>query len=596
VGDFQPNATIIADSISPLGSRLTTIEVTLHRYMLPELNTHRVFCLAGDMMLEFDLPAGQRKGEGRRVHRMRLDDFVDKWQGGARRFAARRKQPYDVSWIDPVREYTAREIAAKLGMAGQHNVNNACRAGDLVARKDGRTWIASGQAVLNWRAGTPTDTRYDIRARLRTMHIRQLDELTKQIVTSRVTNAVFTGEKEIFEVVLADGKRVAGSRDHRVFTAEGWKTIEQLDHDSLVYVRKYGTPIDERRDALRLKKIHGRWRSVWQRQIGRQLAAADSLCRWCRAQPGKDVHHLISVHIAPELAFEPTNVTLLCPPCHTTAHSAQGWQGGSHLYGMLVPVQSVYSRGIEPTYDLEIAGEFPNFLANGVVVHNSRNSASSRAIPFATMLRKLATQPAFPVSWPTEAKGMQGGPNLTDPDIVKARHIWLEALDNAVTAAEKLHQLGVHKSIVNRLLEPFLAHTVIVSATDWQGFWDQRCSPLAQPDIQAAADAMFHAHQASTPEPTQFGGWHLPYVTPAERTTLGDVAARQVSAARCARVSYLTHDGRRSPDADIALYWRLVNATPPHASPLEHVATPALNGTGNFTGWKQLRHLVLGAS
>jgi hypothetical protein len=61
-------------------------------------------------------------------------------------------------------------------------------------------------------------------------------------------------------------------------------------------------------------------------------------------------------------------------------------------------------------------------------------------------------------------------------------------------------------------------------------------------------------------------------------------------------VSYLTHDGKRDPQADFALFDRLVSARPMHASPLEHVATPeqdwSVTTPGNFRGWLQLRHMV----
>jgi hypothetical protein len=72
---------------------------------------------------------------------------------------------------------------------------------------------------------------------------------------------------------------------------------------------------------------------------------------------------------------------------------------------------------------------------------------------------------------------------------------------------------------------------------------------------------------------------------------------RRVSAARCGRVSYLTQDGRRDLDEDLKLYDRFVTADPPHASPLEHVATPApaadSRQLGNLRGWLQLRHVAL---
>lgn len=231
----------------------------------------------------------------------------------------------------------------------------------------------------------------------------------------------------------------------------------------------------------------------------------------------------------------------------------------------------------------------------------SRNSASSRAIPVARTMARVADTPAVPLSWPSERAGMQGGGDLPDDVAARARAGWLAARDAAVTHAEHLTTLGVHKSVTNRLLEPFLTHTVIVSATDWDGFWAQRLSPLAQPEIRAAAEAMRAAYDASTPQTVYAGEWHLPYITDADRDDLTADVLRKVSAARCARVSYLTHDGQRDHRADVDLYHRLVAADPPHASPLEHVATPLASSLAhqwtpsNFTGWLQLRHLTLGA-
>ena len=42
-GPSRPEARIVLDSISPAGDRLTTMEVRMHRFVLAEFNTHRVF-------------------------------------------------------------------------------------------------------------------------------------------------------------------------------------------------------------------------------------------------------------------------------------------------------------------------------------------------------------------------------------------------------------------------------------------------------------------------------------------------------------------------------------------------------------------------
>lgn len=224
----------------------------------------------------------------------------------------------------------------------------------------------------------------------------------------------------------------------------------------------------------------------------------------------------------------------------------------------------------------------------------SRNSASSRAIPVRKVIDRMLETNVFPAEWVTEQKGMQGGEQLPRRSENTAREIWLDARAAAISNAKKLADLGVHKSIVNRILEPFMSHTVIVTSTAWRGFFDQRCSRLAQAEIRLAAEAMRDARKNSHPELVRAGQWHLPYTTADERFSLDLATLKKISAARCARVSYLTHAGTRDLNADIDLYDRLVAETPPHVSPLEHVATPAVStAPGNLVGWRQLRHEAL---
>lgn len=235
----------------------------------------------------------------------------------------------------------------------------------------------------------------------------------------------------------------------------------------------------------------------------------------------------------------------------------------------------------------------------------SRNSASSRAIPYAKMRAKVLEQLAYPVSWPAEQRGMQGGEELGEHKTQASQALWTSAAKAAVDYADQLHGIGLHKSLCNRLLEPFLPHTIIVSATDWKGFWDQRCHSDAQPEIRALADAMRVAYEDSEPISLVPGDWHLPLIQNDEWDQDTDIL-KKVSVARCARVSYLTHDGKRSILEDVRLHNMLAEHKPAHASPFEHVATPhsgirKFGGAwlpdddeprGNFRGWHQLRHIL----
>lgn len=270
---------------------------------------------------------------------------------------------------------------------------------------------------------------------------------------------------------------------------------------------------------------------------------------------------------------------------------AEPAEGAPTVPSATVVADSVSPEGVRVT-TIEVT--LHRFVLAELNTHRvfSRNSASSRAIPIGKQIARVETDPAMPVEFGANQRGMQAGAPLEGEEEKAAIDAWLRARDAAVDAVRVLDDLGVHKQVANRILEPFMWHTVIVTATDWDGFWHQRCSPLAQPEIRVAAEAMREVFDASTPRAMAAGEWHTPYVRDDE-LDLDERTKRRISAARCARVSYLTHDGRRDLSADEELYQRLVTADPPHWSPLEHVATPAGDGEavlGNLRGWHQLRH------
>lgn len=239
----------------------------------------------------------------------------------------------------------------------------------------------------------------------------------------------------------------------------------------------------------------------------------------------------------------------------------------------------------------------------------SRNSASSRAIPVKTQLERIEASPAFPISWPFEKPGMQGGGELEGKDLAEAQALFTEVhafVMNAVKTYVDDHpeiEHRLHKSVLNRLLEPFMWHTVVITSTEWDNFFGLRCSPLAQPEIRRAAELIKVAYDASTPVKrsefsinNEFASWHLPYITLIERASLPLRDLQKISVARCARVSSLHAGDARDYEQDYRLVDSLTSAFPPHASPLEHVAVPcddaAHHEHANFEGWHQLRHFA----
>ncbi len=245
----------------------------------------------------------------------------------------------------------------------------------------------------------------------------------------------------------------------------------------------------------------------------------------------------------------------------------------------------------ELTYPRQIHGEL---LTHGMI---RRNSASSRAIPAKKLRERTLAEPAMPAVWGANEKGMQASTEVEDQ--ITAGNWWLRAMKSAAEFHAEGEQLGLHKQIVNRVIEPWMLITVIATATDWANFFYLRKHHAAEPNFQRLAAIMWELFHCSLPEQLSPGEWHLPFIGTQDRAWAESTDdLKKISTGRCARVSYLTHDGKRDPDEDITLHDRLLGSlTDPdsrfHASPFEHpcMALDSRERIGPYEGWKQYRKL-----
>lgn len=267
---------------------------------------------------------------------------------------------------------------------------------------------------------------------------------------------------------------------------------------------------------------------------------------------------------------------------------------------------------------------YPRFIHGELMTHRmfSRNAASSRAIPIDKVIELLQTNPAMPVHWGKNQTGMQA--NTEIDNIEGAKQLWLAARDSAINHAIVMRDMGLHKQIVNRVLEPFQLIKTIVTATEYNNWFWLRDHADAQPEIKELAQKMNEAYNESA----KFGlvelledEWHVPYVNTQRSITDGTLfyldendnyitleEARIISASCCAQVSYRKNDG--SLEKAQVVFDRLINSVPVHASPVEHIATPIVNNeefsiegithldnrgqlwSGNLRGWVQYRQLI----
>lgn len=251
---------------------------------------------------------------------------------------------------------------------------------------------------------------------------------------------------------------------------------------------------------------------------------------------------------------------------------------------------------------------FPRFILAEVNTHRvlSRNYRSSRAVPVEKLIAEVERSPFVPLAFGKNRPGMQANDVLDERQAMRAEDAWRHAAQLAVQQATELKDLGVHKQLANRVIEPFLYVHDVISATEWDNFFALRCHKDAQPEFQELAEKIrdaitrhepilrpFDPYVPSTSPDHLKVSWHLPYVTDEEREFEPLETLRIKSAARCAWVSYTPFDQSKETTYQKCLrtYEKLMS-TPMHASPFEHVATPGNTHPNNFVGWSQWRHFL----
>lgn len=271
---------------------------------------------------------------------------------------------------------------------------------------------------------------------------------------------------------------------------------------------------------------------------------------------------------------------------------------------------------------------FPRFILAELNTHRmfSKNSASSRAIPFRKLIAAVETDPFIPIAYQKEHIGMQGTEYFSKAESEVITSAWLHARDSAVKHANDLGgRIFVTKQLVNRLLEPFLWHTVILTTgkEGLENFFELRCPQYeveetkercrsrfdykcavgvrsgefqypvitdeefrylnkgqAEIHMMELAESMWDVYRRSQPKILKSGEWHIPYFDKIDRLQLGvypgdsQELVLKIATAMIARVSFTVVGDEKEfgYDKQIALYDRMAQQKPFHASPFEHCA------------------------
>lgn len=142
---------------------------------------------------------------------------------------------------------------------------------------------------------------------------------------------------------------------------------------------------------------------AWTRQIAPQVHKKfNYICQRCGLRGGKlHAHHLVPVFADESLGYDFDNLVTFCKDCHEFIHhnnrelefaqtyksilQPQNWQSKpkpirNKLRAHPVKVVDIEYLGEQMTYDLEVEGQWHNFVANGMVVHNSFRYTGQRIV------------------------------------------------------------------------------------------------------------------------------------------------------------------------------------------------------------------------
>jgi thymidylate synthase ThyX len=222
----------------------------------------------------------------------------------------------------------------------------------------------------------------------------------------------------------------------------------------------------------------------------------------------------------------------------------------------------------------------------------AKSAQSSRAVPVKTRIKAVESDPYIPEYFGKNIPGMHDDGPLSTEESAEALKIWNDAIADALRHAGRLAEVGLHKQFANRVIETYAHCYHVVTATEWDNFFRLRNHEYAQPEFKQVAEAMHAALKVAVP---RVSIRHLPYIEDAlfndpKAHGVYDGELHLISGARCARVSYTSHDGQDfSAEKDKELCQMLIREG--HMSPFDHpsMADSLVSNTKFEASWAQPR-------
>ncbi|MYU22010.1 FAD-dependent thymidylate synthase [Streptomyces sp. SID8352] len=337
---------------SPFEHNSMTFFISAPIFVFREFMRHRVgWCLAGDTAVTLESESGEPR-------RRTIAELYERWHlGGDDRLPA---SAGGVTWHSGAGRWAAR--VRRDGT--DHHLG-------LYASRE-----AAGAAVADFRERDP-GTRLRGLEPVRDSHVRCHDEETLLAGRARIVDVIRSGVKNLIRITTASGRTLRCTVDHAVFTPEGWRKAGELAVGDEVMASD-----DAPRPSGALPPALERGIGVWTSTLRERLIGDVDTCHRCgRGLPREELalDHVVPVEDDPARALDERNLAPACEPCHV-ARSAERRERRGVGAATAVPdrIVGIEDDGEEMTYDLSVEGPWHNFVADGIVVHNSYNEESGR--------------------------------------------------------------------------------------------------------------------------------------------------------------------------------------------------------------------------
>jgi flavin-dependent thymidylate synthase len=340
---------------SPFEHNSMTFFISAPIFVFREFMRHRVgWCIAGDTEITLVSEAGN-------LRRRKIEDLYKLWHLGVED-----RLPHSaggVTWHGRAQKWMAQV------RRGETN--------HYLGLYDSRE--AADSAVAEFREQHPS-TRLRKLESVRRNHVRCYDEETLTAQRAQILDVIQSGIKPLIKITTAGGKVLRSTIDHAVLTPDGWRKAGELVVGDAVMAAGTAPRPSERLVPPSLRRGVGVWTSM---QRDRLIGETD-LCHLCgESFPREDLalDHVVPVAEDLTRALDERNLAPACRPCHTAKSAAEqklACRGGKIAVALPDPILAIEDDGEEMTYDLTVEGPWHNFLANGIVVHNSYNEESGR--------------------------------------------------------------------------------------------------------------------------------------------------------------------------------------------------------------------------